>query len=58
MNWKGGEKKRSWRNLCYYPGSYPKTLRKTTITFSQDGRSLGVDMNPGTLKYKAGVPVT
>jgi hypothetical protein len=58
MNWKGYERKRSWRNLRYYPSICPQGLRRTTKGLGQDSRSAGQDLNPGPPEYEAGVLVT
>jgi hypothetical protein len=58
MNWKGCERKRPGFNLRYYPGICWGERRKTTKTLSQDSRSLGGGMNPGSPEYEAGVLTT
>jgi hypothetical protein len=41
--------------LRYYTGIRLEGLKKTTKPLRQDSRSPGRDLNPGPLKYKAGV---
>jgi hypothetical protein len=56
MKWCG--RKRSWPNIKYYPGIFLEKLRKTTKDLSQDMRSTDRDLNPGSVKYEAGVLTT
>jgi hypothetical protein len=51
MNWKGGERKRSWLNLKYYPIIHLEGLNKVV---SQDSRSPDRDLNPGPPEYEGG----
>jgi hypothetical protein len=51
----GYGKKRSWPDLRSFPGIYVVRLRETTRNLSQDSRSAGQDLNPGSLKYRTGV---
>jgi hypothetical protein len=58
MNCKTCRRKRSWLNLSNYPGICMERLRKASKYLSQDSRSPGQDLNPGTSKYEAGVLIT
>jgi hypothetical protein len=58
MNWKGCGRKRSCPNKRYYPGICLEELRKTMKDLSQDSRSPGRDLKPGTPEYEAGVLTT
>jgi hypothetical protein len=58
MNWKRCGGKQSWPNLSYYPGIYLEGLRRGMENLSQVIRSLGQDLKPGPLEYKAGVLTT
>jgi hypothetical protein len=55
LNWKGGARKWSWPKLRYYPGIWPKRLRKTKRN-SQDSQPHDRYLNPGPPQYEAGVP--
>jgi hypothetical protein len=45
-------------NLRYYPSICLEGLRKTMKNLNQESWSLGRDLNPGSLKYKAGMLTT
>jgi hypothetical protein len=55
MTWKGSRKKQLWLN---YPANFLEELRKAKKSLSHNSWSLGQDLKPGSLKYKAGVLYT
>jgi hypothetical protein len=54
MNWKGCRRKRSWCNLRNYYGICLEE-EENHENLSQDSRCPGRDLNPGPLRYEAGV---
>jgi hypothetical protein len=53
INWKNLEGNGRGLILSYYPIIRLKGLRKTTKIVSQNIRSAGRDLNPGTSEYEA-----
>lgn len=52
------KRKRSWTNSRHYLDIFLEVLRKITKNLSHDCLSPGRDLNPGSIKYEAGVPTT
>jgi hypothetical protein len=58
MNWKVLGRKRSWPNLKVLSRHSPGRTEISHENLSQDSRSPGLDSNPGSPEYEAGVLTT
>jgi hypothetical protein len=57
-NWKGFGRKRSWRDLRYYPGTRLEGLSKTMKTSIRIAGRRGRDINPRSPEFEARVLTT
>lgn len=58
MTWRRYGRKRSWSNLRYFTGASLEVLRKTAKNLNQNSRFPDGDLNPGPIKYEAGMLIT